>query len=160
MIEKLLTGIEKQEDGCWICANADLVKGYTRLQITRDGVVYREQAHRISYEHFKGEIPKGLFVCHSCDFRPCCNPEHLFPGTQAINMQDMVRKGRGLVGELNTNTSFTEADILSIYEDGDRGMTRAAIARNRGVRPECISHILSGRNWKHLFLRHKSRDLV
>lgn len=161
MVEKLLSGIEKQEDGCWICTNAyPTRKGYMRLQIRREGVVHREAVHRVGYEHFNGPIPTGKLVCHSCDFRPCCNPAHLFSGTQAINMQDMVRKRRGLVGELNANTNFTEADVLAIYDDEDRGLTRAAIARNRGVKPECISHILSGRNWKHLFVRRGLREPV
>jgi hypothetical protein len=158
MVEKLLSGIEKQEDGCWICTNAyPTRKGYQRLQITRDGVVHREAVHRVSYKHFKGRIPKGKFVCHSCDYRPCCNPAHLFAGTQAENMQDMVKKRRGLVGELNSNTNLREADVLAIYRDEDRGMTRAAIARKRGVTAECICHILSGRNWSYLFLRHRLR---
>jgi hypothetical protein len=158
MVEKLLSSIKKREDGCWICANAyPTKKGYQRLQITRDRVVHREVVHRVSYQHFNGPIPKGRLVCHTCDYRPCCNPRHLFHGTQAHNMQDMVRKKRGLVGELNTNTKFTEATILAIYKCDKNGMTRAAIARRYDVRPECISHILSGRNWTHLFLRRRSR---
>lgn len=158
MVELLLDGIRELDDGCWICTRAyPTTKGYHRLQIRRDNVVYREPLHRFSYEHFKGPIPPRLNACHSCDFRPCCNPAHLFAGTQAINMQDMVKKARGLVGALNTNTVFTEADILSIYQDEDAGLTRAGIARKHGVTPECISHILTGRNWKHLFLRHRVR---
>lgn len=158
MVEKLLLGIRKLDDGCWICANAyPTKKGYQRLQITRDGVVHRETVHRVSFEHFKGRIPKGKLVCHSCDYRPCCNPAHLFSGTQANNMQDMVRKRRGLVRELNSNTRFSEADILAIYADDERGMTRAAIARKRGVTPECICHILSGRSWTYFFLRRRRR---
>lgn len=38
--------------------------------------------------------PETLFALHSCDNPECCNPRHLFWGTQEKNMQDMGRKGR------------------------------------------------------------------
>lgn len=51
-------------------------------------------AHRAIWMLTYGEIPPGLMVCHACDNPPCCNPSHLFLGTQRENMQDAQRKGR------------------------------------------------------------------
>ena len=42
-------------------------------------------AHRISYIHYIGPIPDGLTIDHLCRVRPCCNPSHMEPVTQAEN---------------------------------------------------------------------------
>ena len=50
-------------------------------------------AHRVAYELANGPITNGLFVCHSCDNKRCCNPEHLWLGTNKENQQDYIAKG-------------------------------------------------------------------
>jgi hypothetical protein len=154
---KFLRGIRKLDSGCWTCDTAyPTTKGYLHLQITENGKQHVFKVHRFSYEHFKGPIPDGLHGCHKCDVTSCCNPDHVFPGTPADNMQDMVEKGRGLVGEKNANTKLTEADVLLIYRDIDAGLTRTAIAQRLGVKQVTISHIATGRNWKHLYKRYRA----
>mgnify|MGYP001298663090 CR=1 FL=1 len=60
---------------------------------------HRYLAHRLAYWIANGKIIDDLLVCHHCDVPTCCNPEHLFMGTQTDNMRDAVKKGRTASGD-------------------------------------------------------------
>lgn len=83
------------KNGCWIWNKAVIKStGYGRMGM-QDGSV--DYAHRAAWKIFKGEIPKGLFVCHTCDVRKCVNPDHLFLGLPRDNIMDSLKKGRNNV---------------------------------------------------------------
>jgi len=77
-------------DGCWGWGSAMYPTGYSPVRFKGK----QKMAHRVSYEIFIGPIPDGMFVLHRCDNRQCTNPDHLFLGTQADNISDMMGKGR------------------------------------------------------------------
>jgi hypothetical protein len=54
--------------------------------------------HRVVWMCLNGPQPPKMDVCHTCDVRHCCNPDHLWLGTHQQNMRDMAAKGRGLTG--------------------------------------------------------------
>ncbi len=58
-----------------------------------DGFTRPILAHRLAWFLVHGAFPKN-FACHKCDNPPCCNPDHLFDGTQAGNVADSIAKGR------------------------------------------------------------------
>lgn len=49
--------------------------------------------HRWSYEHFRGPIPDGMYVCHRCDVKRCVNPTHLEIGDARKNTADAIDRG-------------------------------------------------------------------
>lgn len=51
-------------------------------------------AHRLAWELANGPVPRGRWVLHSCDNPACTNPDHLFLGTRADNVSDMMFKDR------------------------------------------------------------------
>lgn len=56
-------------------------------------------ASRIAYFLHYGTDPGQLMVCHRCDNPPCVNPEHLFLGTNQVNILDAKEKGRIAAGD-------------------------------------------------------------
>lgn len=51
-------------------------------------------AHKFAYEAQKGPIPPGMYACHKCDNRQCCNPNHMYAGTMVENMLEASLRGR------------------------------------------------------------------
>lgn len=88
--DRLIQSAVVNDNGCWMWVGQTGGGGYGQTTY-RGGPV---KASRLAYTMFKGEIPKGLMVCHSCDVPRCINPDHLFLGTASDNMRDMVKKGR------------------------------------------------------------------
>ena len=132
------------ENGCWEWVGYFGAGGYGAM--SRGGK--NCSAHRISYEAYKGPIPKGMVVRHSCDNPACINPDHLSIGTQKDNMADRDARGRRDVkGEQIGTAKLTETEVLEIKASSESLVTLAA---RYGVDRSNIWQIRSGKSWKHL----------
>ena len=83
---KLFKKIRIYKSGCWIWTGAKYKKTTGDYGQIRIGGKLRK-VHQISYEHFIGEIPKGLELDHLCKNTLCVNPKHLEPVTHKVNME-------------------------------------------------------------------------
>ena len=89
-----------------------------------------------------------LCVCHTCDNPPCCNPYHLWLGSNLDNINDRTKKGRTAhqFGEVHGLTTLKEPDILEILLSIETGKN---LARYFHVDPMTISNIQRGLTWKN-----------
>ena len=112
---------------------------------------YKYYAHQIAYFLDTG-IDLGDFkVCHSCDNPACCNPKHLWLGTQADNIQDCFTKGRANHrGIKNTNSKLTDLQVLEIRKQHTNGKTQFYLSQLYGVSPGTIFFIVHRKTWKHI----------
>lgn len=111
-------------------------------------------AHRVAWELAHGEVPRGLRVLHKCDKPPCCNPNHLFLGTQQDNVDDREAKGRGgqakRRGERNGRAKLTEADVRRIRAEHEDRRSINWLARAFGVTKTTVRGIVRRATWRHV----------
>jgi hypothetical protein len=96
----------KNDNECWIWKKRTNNKGYGQFHY--NGNLYF--SHRLAYILMIGKIPNSTNLCHKCDTPRCCNPNHLFLGSQSDNMIDRTMKGR------QPNLTLNPAKVKQIRE--------------------------------------------
>lgn len=138
------------EDDCWIWNAGKFSNGYGQFRLGKIKV----KAHRLAYFYHHGEINNELRVLHKCDNPPCCNPHHLFLGTDADNVADRERKGRGarsgtsLPCAKNPSAKLTEEAVIEIRRMALDGIFLKQIASQFGMRQSQIGNIVRGDSWR------------
>jgi len=154
---RLWSKIEKRSaNDCWHWQANKNNKGYGMIR--RGNSAQKILAHRAVYELVNGAIPVGLVIMHSCDTPSCCNPSHLRAGTMLENIQDMIKKGRKVVGfnldnkppifsgENHPQAKITNEIAIAIRNsDGNR----SELIKKYGVSVSMIKNVRSGRCWNN-----------
>jgi hypothetical protein len=136
---------------CWPFTGHRNSSGYGAFDLPcSDGKWRPRAAHRVAFVIKNGDIIKGMVVCHTCDNPSCCNPSHLFAGTQAENLSDMRCKGRHPYGEKHGSAKLKEDDVFTIRVLLASGMTQTKVASQYGVARQTIADIKYYKNWKHI----------
>ena len=153
---KLAAGLTQEgPGGCREWGGNRTPKGYGMIKLgKRNGRRHVQvYAHRLAYELAHGPIPEGMYVMHSCDNPPCCNPNHLRIGTPADNARDRDEKGRARDprGENAGTAKLSWEKVRAIRERwAAGGVSLAALGRRYGVSYTAISNVVTGRSWKEM----------
>lgn len=145
-------------EDCWNWKGYLDPKGYGRIWVTNRMV----SAHRLAWDWQFGPILNGLIVCHHCDNRRCCNPHHLFLGTDQDNADDCRAKGRAknLRGAEHGMAVLTEPDVIAIRALIAQGVSKSAIGRHYGVDRSTIYLIGEGKKWGWLLEKESECEVV
>lgn len=88
--ERIARHTKRAESGCLEWQGTLTKFGYGRIWL-KDKCV---RVHRLSYEIAHGEVPAGLDILHTCDNEKCCEPSHLYAGTDLDNTRDRIARKR------------------------------------------------------------------
>lgn len=155
LLERFWRYVRKTE-GCWEWTGGRFQSslGYGQFRVGKRKV----RAHRFAWQITNGSIPNGMRICHKCDNPTCCNPTHLFMGTDADNIADRGRKGRTKNGsrqfpelwsaERNPAAKVNWAAVHEIRLGRLRGRTLSQLSTQYGISISQVRNIVNNTNWR------------
>lgn len=135
--------------GCWLWTLKMDRDGYGRAKVRG----HDTPASRLAWEAATGEPPPAdKLVCHTCDFPPCVNPDHLFLGTHRDNILDCHAKGRSAPqrGQHNPTSRLSDAAVTDVRARRAAGESLRAIAEDLGVNISTVCVAARGASWRHV----------
>lgn len=154
----------KAEDECWPWLGKTEKNGYGRISITTRPYTRTHQfSHRIAFVLRYGALNDGECSLHECDNRPCCNPKHLYRGTQQANIKDRDERGRthrgpnpklsaAIKGRPNKaiRKLTPEAVVWARQQVGEGRRSVRSLARELGVHHRALGNAIKGRTYQEV----------
>jgi hypothetical protein len=139
---------------CWPWTRSSIENGYGNFWIGEDTahgkvVLATHVALTLDGRPRPEWKPKALHTCH---YPPCCNPLHLYWGTQADNMRDALEAGRfpNRAGAANSQSKLTEEKVYDIRGMYDANLSPNYIAKHHKVTRNTVWRIGTRKAWGHL----------
>lgn len=112
-----------------------------------NGTLY--YVHRLAYELEKGPLKHQAL--HTCDTTHCCNPAHIYDGTQQQNIQDRVDRrrdgGHKRTKENNGRTVLTEYYVSLMKEANAQGIGYGTLGKLFNVHKSTVAYAIKGYSW-------------
>ena len=130
---------------CWPWLASTNKDGYGQFWIGHTFI----GSHRYAWELTrKCSVPSGMYILHTCDNPVCCNPHHLYCGTQSDNMSDRSNRGPKTPAHILGNPSLYRGEVWLIREIlFSRKIPQWKIAKIFKVHQSTISHINTSSSW-------------
>jgi hypothetical protein len=147
-VRKVRVGLPQD---CWEWTSSVGSHGYGNWCCDLPGFPKLGTAHRRTYALFF-EHPGNLQINHRCGNRRCCNPDHLYAGTQKQNHADSVQHGTSSSpprrqGGQNGFAKLVEYQVVEIKARLGNGEKQKRLAEEFNVSISAIHLIKKGRNW-------------
>lgn len=133
-------------DECWPWNAGRNGRGYGQFKLNGRA----RSAHRVAFELHHQRSPIGTAVCHTCDVKLCCNPAHLYDGSNAQNVADAVARGLHPRGERHGRSKLTEVQVTAMRRLFEEGATLANLARQFSVSDVTAGRICRRQIWRHI----------
>ena len=127
-------------NGCWPWTSSKDKDGYGVFRYNARKIM----AHRIAYLFTYGYLPTNARICHTCDNPGCCNPNHLFFGSDSDNIIDCIVKNK------HSNCKLKADQIMPIKNAILNGATVKDVALCYNVSQTTIYYILNGTTWWYI----------
>ena len=127
----------KGQDECWDWTG-NLARGYGQVNIKGRSIL----VHRLIYRILVGPIPSDRILCHWCNNKRCCNPDHLYLGTYQTNNIDAVHMGKSGV-----KLSVEKVKMIRGYWETGQ-YSQIQLGELFGVSNTSIHKIVKKKTWK------------
>lgn len=138
---------------CWPWLRSLTTVGYGQITVRINNRNVTLHTHRRAWELAHNRtFPEDLWALHTCDFRACSNPWHIYPGTPRNNGHDASRRQRfpNRQGQNSYVAKVTEEQVLAIRQRYADGETQQQLAEFFHLHSSHISRIVTGEKWSHV----------